>query len=92
MNLLALSVIQKPRTGRTQKVMMNIGENPTFADVGFGMEVHLFDFKGTISGRTIRVNFIDRIRDEKRFRSVEGLIKQLKQDEITSRRILQSIS
>ncbi|MBI1785590.1 bifunctional riboflavin kinase/FAD synthetase [Candidatus Sumerlaeota bacterium] len=69
--------------------MLNIGTRPTF-DAGRSIEVHLFDFSGELVGRTIEVEFLSRIRDERKFASVDALIAQLKQDEAACRVICAS--
>jgi len=69
---------------------MNIGTRPTFnknAD-NRSIEVHIFDFSGNIYNKEITLVFIDKIRDEKKFSSVEALTEQLKKDKIQTLRIL----
>ena len=58
----------------------NIGCNPTFKDKKFSCEVHIFEFDEEILGKTIRINFIERIRDEMKFLKVEDLATQMKKD------------
>jgi riboflavin kinase/FMN adenylyltransferase len=58
----------------------NIGYNPTFKDKKFSFETHILDFDGELLGRTLRVNFIKRIRDEMKFSNVKELSIQLKKD------------
>ncbi|MDP1994198.1 MAG: bifunctional riboflavin kinase/FAD synthetase [Ignavibacteria bacterium] len=61
--------------------VMNIGLRPTFKDTKIVLsEVHILDFNEDIYGKQIRVEFIDRIRDEKKFDSKEELIKQIEID------------
>jgi riboflavin kinase / FMN adenylyltransferase len=66
----------------------NIGYSPTFDDHIFTVEVHLLDFKEDIYGENLRVNFISRIRDEKKFSGVEELSHQILNDIQTARTIL----
>ncbi len=68
--------------------MLNIGQRPTFEGAGRSMEVHLFDFSRELVGRTVEIEFIERIRDEKKFSGVETLVAQLREDEATCRKIL----
>lgn len=64
----------------------NIGSNPTFNDeINLFVETHIFDFDNDIYGEEIRVEIIDRIRDEKKFSSVNDLIMQIKSDITKSR-------
>ena len=58
----------------------NIGYNPTFGNGVFSVEVHVLDFSGDLLAKTIRVNFIKRLREEKTFKSVEALSKQIGRD------------
>ena len=70
------------------KGVANIGYSPTFDDYLFTIEVHLLDFKGDLYGHDIRVNFIKRIRDEKKFSNIDELSSQIKKDIETGRVIL----
>ena len=70
----------------------NIGYSPTFNDHLFTVEVHILDFKEEIYGRPIRVNFIERIRDEIRFENLKALSDQIGRDVETARRILDAVS
>ena len=61
--------------------VMNIGLRPTFKDTKIVLsEVHILNFNEDIYGKRISVEFIDRIRDEKKFGSKEELIKQIEID------------
>ena len=66
----------------------NIGYSPTFDDNQFTVEVHILDFNKNIYGKPIRVNFIKRIRDEKKFSNIAELVDQIKLDIIAARDIL----
>lgn len=73
----------------TRKGMMNIGVRPTVSDqLQRSIEVHLFDFDQTIYNEKIRVEFVDRLREEKKFNGIDELVAQLKTDEIEARRKL----
>lgn len=60
----------------------NVGKRPTFHDdtAPVTIEVHLIDFKARLYDETIKVEFIQRIRDEVKFSSVEQLVDQIKKD------------
>ena len=60
--------------------MMNIGNRPTFKGQDFAVEVHLLEFEGNLYGQDLRIEFVDRMRDERKFDSVEGLMEQLSRD------------
>ncbi len=61
--------------------MCNLGTRPTFDEEGFVMEVHFFKaIDEELYGRQITIEFLERIRDEKKFDSAEELIEQLEED------------
>ncbi|NOX21170.1 MAG: bifunctional riboflavin kinase/FAD synthetase [Nitrospirae bacterium] len=68
----------------------NIGTNPTFGGKQMSYEVHIFDLNQDLLGKEIRVYFIDRIRGEKRFSSVEELKQQIQKDIQSAKIILKS--
>lgn len=74
--------------GITHQGVANIGYSPTFDDHLFTIEVHLLDFNHDIYGKKLRVNFIERLRDEIRFSGLEQLSEQIKLDVIRAREIL----
>lgn len=66
--------------------MTNIGLNPTFLnDSKINIETNLFDFNQDIYGETIEVTFLKKMRDEKKFSSVNALINQIKLDQIEAK-------
>ncbi len=66
----------------------SLGTRPTVGGTEMRLEVHIFDFDERIYGRHIRVEFIERLRDEQRFESVETMIEQLDRDALKARDIL----
>jgi riboflavin kinase/FMN adenylyltransferase len=74
--------------GITHQGVANIGYSPTFDDHLFTVEVHLLDFNQDIYGKKLRVNFIERLRDEIRFSGLEQLSEQIKLDVVRAREIL----
>jgi riboflavin kinase / FMN adenylyltransferase len=58
----------------------NIGKNPTFGNAEVSYEVHLFGFSGDLTGESLRIYFIDRIRNERTFPDVATLEKQIRED------------
>lgn len=66
----------------------NIGYSPTFDDSIFTVEAHILDFNDDIYGQKIRVNFIKRLRDEKKFLNISELSDQIKKDINKARNIL----
>ena len=60
--------------------MMNIGYNPTFNSSERSVEVHILDFNKDIYGLDVKVSIVEKIREEKKFISVEDLKKNLDLD------------
>jgi len=82
-------------TEKTILGVANIGTRPSIQTInGVGriekvlLEVHLFNFSDTIYGKYLQVEFVQKIRDEQRFESIELLRKQIQEDVDTARRIL----
>ena len=71
---------------------VNIGINPTFTPDKQtpNVEAHLLDFRREIYGEDVRLEFVARLRDELRFKSVEGLLEQIWKDIEDTKRILNS--
>lgn len=68
--------------GRTHKGMLNIGYRPTLTnDKALTCEVHILDFSSDIYGETMQLQFVERIRDEKRFSGKDELVNQLQEDQ-----------
>ncbi len=77
--------------GRVYDAVANIGTNPTFDGQQMSYEVHIFDLNRNLLGKQLRLYFIDRIRGEKRFSSVEELKAQIQKDIETAKIILRSV-
>jgi riboflavin kinase/FMN adenylyltransferase len=67
---------------------VNVGVRPTF-DTGRGLlvEAYLLDFDGDLYGQTLRIAFLERMRGEKRFESVDDLVAQMRVDVADARAI-----
>lgn len=74
--------------GKILEGVANIGYSPTFDDHLFTVEVHILDFDQTIYGENIRVNFIQRLRGEIKFESIDALADQIREDIEKARGIL----
>ncbi len=66
--------------GQKYPAVANLGWNPTFQDQKFSIEVHILDFHRDIYGQALRVEFVQRLRDEIAFHGPEELIAQIKKD------------
>jgi riboflavin kinase/FMN adenylyltransferase len=67
---------------------VNVGVRPTF-ETGRGLlvEAYLLDFSGDLYGQTLRIAFLERLRGEKRFESVDELVAQMHRDVDQARQI-----
>jgi riboflavin kinase/FMN adenylyltransferase len=77
--------------GKRYNAMANTGVRPTIgdrADGDFIIEVNVFDFDGDLYGKTLKVWFFDRIRDEEKFTGLEALKRQLEQDRLEAKKRL----
>lgn len=75
--------------GKTYPAMLNIGYRPTVSqDVVLHIEAHLFDFSGNLYDADVEIAFVQRLRDEQKFGSLEELKAQLRKDDDAARRIL----
>ena len=69
--------------------MANIGKNPTFGDVEKPrLETNIFGFSGDIYGKTLTIEFVQRIRGEVKFTGIDALKEQLAQDKLACLKFL----
>jgi riboflavin kinase/FMN adenylyltransferase len=67
---------------------INVGVRPMFqTGRGLLIEAHLLDFDGDLYGQTLRIAFLERLRGEKRFDSVDDLVAQMRRDVDQAREI-----
>ncbi|MCC7106356.1 MAG: bifunctional riboflavin kinase/FAD synthetase [Chloroflexi bacterium] len=66
--------------GRWWPAVVNLGGRPTFSDTRRLLEAHLLDFGGDLYGRRLPVRFLDRLRDVRRFDSIDELVAQIRRD------------
>lgn len=66
----------------------NVGTRPTFGGGPEVIEIHLLDVEIDLYGREVRVAFVDRIRNEQRFASVDALVAQISADVDRARLVL----
>ncbi len=62
------------------KAAVNVGTNPTFKGTLKHIEAHLLDFNGNIYYKRIKIEFVEFIREERTFRKINDLIKQIRSD------------
>ena len=77
--------------GKIYQSMTNIGRNPTFGDVERSVESYLVDYHGDLYGKEVYLDIVARLRDEKKFANSEELKKQISQDIVQGKTILESI-
>ncbi|MFC4722647.1 bifunctional riboflavin kinase/FAD synthetase [Geojedonia litorea] len=64
--------------------MMNIGTNPTVDGSKQSIEVHFFNFNRSLYDQYLKVEILERLRDERKFESLEALQLQLQKDQSTA--------
>ena len=75
--------------GRGLNAVINIGTNPTFEQAAvLSFEVHVLDFSEDLYGQRLVVQFTQRLRDERRFASVEELLEAIHEDISVARELL----
>ncbi len=76
--------VQVKYSNNTYAGMLNIGNNPTIEGKGKSIEVNIFDFDKMIYEEEVTVIFVERLRDEVKFNSLEELKQQLAKDKLES--------
>jgi len=72
--------------GKEYKSVTFVGIVKTFNEKKFHSETYILDFNQNIYGKWISVELIKKIRDNKKFNSIEELVKQMKEDEKSARK------
>lgn len=78
-------VVDVEHNGKIYRGMASVGKNVTFEGDELRFEANLFDFAKEIYGDTIRIIWLDKIRDMVKFDGIEELVAQLKSDEEVAR-------
>ena len=66
--------------GDSYPTAVSIGPNPTFGEGSFKVEAYLIGYDGLLYDRTMELDFVDRLRDIKRFDSPDALVAQMQRD------------
>ena len=74
--------------GRQLDAVANLGTRPTVGGRGMVLEAHVFDWSGDAYGRNVEVGFVAKIRDERKFDSIEALKAWIARDSARAREIL----
>lgn len=77
-------IVKSQILSKTVLGMMNIGFNPTVEGKVLSLEINYFDFDQDLYGQKITVSFMERIRSEEKFQSLEQLKEQLAKDKKTA--------
>jgi riboflavin kinase/FMN adenylyltransferase len=75
--------------GDRRPAVASLGVKPTFSGTQFTIEAHIFDFDEDIYGESMRIEFVEWIREEKSFPDARALVQQIEGDAQEARRILQ---
>jgi riboflavin kinase/FMN adenylyltransferase len=78
--------------GEPRPAVASLGVKPTFSGNQFSIEAHIFDFDEDIYGQSMRMEFVEWIREEKSFPDPRALVQQIDRDAQKARRILQEKS
>ena len=81
--------VKARKTNRSNYItgIANLGYRPTFNGKKILLEVHLFNFSGNLYNKYLRVEFLKFIREEKKFKNVEQLKKQINVDLLIAKKI-----
>jgi riboflavin kinase / FMN adenylyltransferase len=78
--------------GLVHPAMTNIGLRPTFGETVPTIETHVLGYSGDLYGRTVRLSFVLRLRDERKFDDVDALKAQIEADQRRAERLFSRIS
>ena len=70
--------------------MINIGKRPTVEGKERRVEMNIFDYNDMLYGKEMKISFIKRIRDERKFKNLNDLSKQLKKDKLETIKIIEN--
>ncbi len=73
---------------RSYSGALNIGYRPTFGGDKLTVEAFIIDFQGDLYHQVVRVDFVARLRDERKFEAVDALVRQIGRDVERARRVL----
>lgn len=66
--------------GKRYKSLINVGNNPTFGAERITIESHILEFDGDVYGENVCVEFVTRLRDDKKFSGADELKRQIESD------------
>jgi riboflavin kinase/FMN adenylyltransferase len=86
----AIYAVEVAIDGALRKGVASFGRRPSVDNGPPLLEVYIFDFSGDLYGREIEVFFIDFLRPEQKFDSLDALMAQIRRDEEQARQILEA--
>jgi riboflavin kinase/FMN adenylyltransferase len=78
--------------GRRWLSVSSVGHNPTFGEGAHTIEAYILDFAQDIYGEPVKLTFVQRIREERKFAQIEDLVTQIDQDVLAARVIFDQLS
>jgi riboflavin kinase/FMN adenylyltransferase len=69
-----------------------VGHNPTFGEGSRTIEAYILDFAKDIYGEPVKLSFVQRIREERRFAQIEDLVTQMHEDVRAARIIFDQVN
>jgi riboflavin kinase/FMN adenylyltransferase len=78
--------------GIVRAALTNIGVRPTFGESEVAIETHVLGYSGDLYQRRVRLSFVQRLRDERRFADVDALRAQIEADQRRAERLFSRIS
>jgi riboflavin kinase / FMN adenylyltransferase len=78
--------------GVVRASITNIGTRPTFGEQAATIETHVLRYEGDLYGRRVRLGFVQRLRDERRFDDVDALRAQIEADQRRAERLFSRLS
>jgi riboflavin kinase/FMN adenylyltransferase len=86
----AVRVRNRSSGGPWMDGVSSLGRRPVVGGREFLVEAHIFDFQGDLYGQRLEVQFVEKLRDEANFPSLEALVSQMRKDEANARAVLRT--
>jgi riboflavin kinase/FMN adenylyltransferase len=78
--------------GIVHPALTSVGVNPTFDEGALTVETHVLGFSGDLYGRQVRLSFVQRLRDERKFDDADALRAQMEADQRRAERLFSRLS
>jgi riboflavin kinase/FMN adenylyltransferase len=80
--------VQLPGETQRRASVTNVGVRPSFEGTERTVESYIFDFEQDLYGQRLTLEFVERLRSEKKFNSIDELVAQIKHDAQEARALL----